>query len=422
MTKVHFETFGCVVNIADSEQMKGLLTEAEFEIIDNAEEADIIIINSCTIKGPIESKIIKRLEELKGGYKIIILAGCIAQSEPNRFKEYPLIGTKQTHNVVEIVEEALNNNVISAINLIELPPLDSPLIRKNPTIEIIPINRGCLGFCTFCKTKSARGKSQSYPIDQIINRARKGVKEGVKEIWLTSQDSACYGFDIKTNLPTLLNELVKIPGDYKIRVGMMNPDHLLKIQNELIESFKHDKIFKFLHLPIQSGNNKILKEMKRQYKVQDFEDQIDLFRIAIPKISIMTDIIVGFPGETVKEFSDTINCLRKISPDYTNVSKFWARPKTPAEKMKNQIDDAEIKRRSRITKEISQNISQLRHEIWFGWEGNIILTKKGDEENEWIGYTSNYNPVELKGDYQLGQKIRVKIVKTRIFSLKGEEI
>lgn len=420
MTKVHFETFGCAANIADSEQMAGLLKEAEFDIIDNAEDADIIIINSCTVKGPTESKIIKRLEELKDGYKIVILAGCIAQSEPKQFKEYPLIGTKQIHKVVEVVEEALHENTIQAINTTELPPLDLPVVRKNPVIEIIPINRGCLGYCTFCKTKSARGNLISYPVEEITNRAKKAVQEGVKEIWLTSQDTGCYGFDIDTNLPTLLKELVKIPGDYKIRVGMMNPDHLMKIQDELIEIYKHDKIFKFLHLPVQAGNNRVLEVMKRPYKVQDFDRQIQTFRLKIPEISIMTDIIVGFPTETPEEFFDTQTCLRRVSPEYTNVSKFWPRPNTPAERME-QVDGNERKRRSQIITEMSQNISKLKHEDWLGWEGNITLTKKGKEENEWVGFTPSYVQVAIEGNYELGQKIRVKVVKSQIYSLIGEE-
>ncbi|MAG61147.1 hypothetical protein CL619_05140 [archaeon] len=422
MTKIYFETFGCAANIADSEQMKGLLKEAEFIITDIEEEADIIIINSCTVKGPTESKIQKRFEELKDGYKIIILAGCIAQSDPKKYPEYPLIGTKQIHKVVEVVEEALNNNIVRAINVKEMPPLNLPLVRRNPVIEIIPINRGCLGFCSFCKTKSARGNLISYPIDQIVKRAQKAIQEGIKEIWLTSQDTGCYGFDINTNLPSLLNELVKIPGDYKIRVGMMNPDHLIKIQDPLIKIYQHPKIFKFLHLPIQAGNNRVLELMKRQYEVQNFLKQVQTFRLAIPEISIMTDIIVGFPTETPEEFFDTQTCLRKTSPDYTNVSKFWARPNTSAERIKDKVEGSEIKRRSQIITEISQNISRLKHEKWLGWEGNIHLTKKGKEADQWIGFTLSYNQVVVNGEYKLGQKIRVKVVKTRIFSLVGEEI
>ncbi len=419
MTKIYFETFGCAANTADTEQMMGQLKVADFEITKSEEQSDVVILNTCTVKGPTESKILKRIQELKDGYKIIIIAGCMAQSEPKQFQEFPLIGTKQIDKVVEVVEEALNDNIIRALNTNELPKLNLPILRKNPTIEIIPINRGCLGFCTFCKTKSARGNLQSYPVEQIKDRATKAVNEGVKEIWLTSQDTGCYGFDIKTNLPTLLNELVQIPGDFKIRVGMMNPDHLIKIQQQLIESYKNPKIFKFLHLPVQAGNNKVLEDMKRLYTVKDYEKQVASFRIAIPDISIMTDIIVGFPGESEEEFFDTITTLRNTSPEYTNVSKFWPRPNTPAMRMENKVEGKEIKRRSQVTTEISSNIARLQHEKWKGWEGEIIITKKG-KEGHWIGFTPSYNQVAVEGEYKLGDKIQVKIVKTSIFSLVGE--
>ena len=419
MTKIHFETFGCAANIADSEQMAGLLKAADFIITDSSEEADVIILNTCTVKNPTESKIIKRLNELKDGYKIVILAGCIAQSEPDRFKEFPIIGTKQIDKIVEVVEEALNNNIVRAIATDQMPSLNLPVVRKNPVVEIIPINRGCLGFCSFCKTKSARGNLQSYPTDQIVNRAQKAVNEGVKEIWLTSQDTGCYGFDIKTDLPTLLEQLIRIPGDFKIRVGMMNPDHLPKIQNRLIKIYKNSKIFKFLHLPVQAGNDKVLKDMKRLYTVEQFQEQVASFRQAIPEISIMTDIIVGFPGESPEQFFETITCLRTAQCEYTNVSKFWPRPNTPAARIKNTVAGHEIKRRSQVITEVAQNIARLQHEKWHGWQGEIVLSKKGKEEGHFIGYTPSYTQIAVIGDYKLGQKITVKVTKTGIFSCFG---
>ena len=422
MTKVHFETFGCAANIADSEQMAGLLKKADFQIIDNAEEADVIVLNTCTVKGPTESKILKRLQELKDGYKIVILAGCIAQSEPDRFKEFPIIGTKQIDKIVEVVEEALNNNIVRAIATNEMPALDLPVVRRNPVVEIIPINRGCLGFCTFCKTKSARGNLQSYPVEQIVTRAAKAVTEGVREIWLTSQDTGCYGFDIDTDLPTLLEKLIKIPGDFRIRVGMMNPDHMPKIQDRLIQIYKHPKIFKFLHLPVQAGNNKVLQDMKRLYTVEDFLAQVAAFRQEVPEISLMTDIIVGFPGETAEEFFDTITCLRKAQCEYSNVSKFWPRPNTPAARMENTVDGKEIKRRSQVITEVSQNIAQVQHEKWLGWEGKVTLTKKGKEQGHFVGFTPSYTQVAVVGNYKLGQTISIKITRTGIFSCVGEDI
>ena len=420
MTKVYFETFGCSANVADSEQMAGLLTEAQFEIVNQEELADVIIINSCTVKGPTESAIMRRLEELKDGYKIVIIAGCMAQADSKKLEGYSLIGTNQIHRVVEVVEEALHDNVIRAVSMNDRPPLNTPLVRKNPFIDIIPINRGCLGFCTFCKTKSARGNLISYPVEEIVQRAQKAVKEGVKEIWLTSQDTGCYGFDIDTDLPTLLEQLVSIPGNFKIRIGMMNPDYMPKIQKRLIEFYKHPKVFKFLHLPLQAGDNTVLENMKRMYTVEQYLEQIEAFKKEVPGMNFMTDIIVGFPGESEEQFFKTLNVVRQTSPDSINISRFWPRPNTPAERMKDKVPGDEIKRRSRVLTDIFHNISRLQNEKWVGWSGPIIIDDKGKRENQWVGRNDSYKQILITGNYKLGDVIDVKIVRSDTFSLIAE--
>ncbi len=424
MVKVAFETVGCSANYADSEQMAGLLQEADFEITEDIEQADIVVINTCTVKGPTETKFFKRLAELKDGYKQVVIAGCIAQSDKKdpRLKGYPLIGTKQIHKVVEVLEEALNDNIVRETATNELPPLNTPIVRKNPIVEIIPISRGCLGYCSFCKTKSARGNLVSYPVKDIVQRAEKAIGEGVKEIWLTSQDTGCYGFDIETDLPALLEELVKLPGKFKIRIGMMNPDHMNKIQDRLIEVYKNRKIFKFLHLPVQTGDDEVLTNMKRHYTVKEYKNQIRAFKAAMPLITIMTDVIVGFPGETEEQYWNTLTLVRETSPDAINISRFWPRPNTPAEQMEDRIQGDEIKRRSKVLTEIFHNIALLQNERWRDWQGPIIIDEKGKNPKEWIGRNESYKQVIVHGDYKLGQVIKIKINKVDRFALLAKEI
>jgi threonylcarbamoyladenosine tRNA methylthiotransferase CDKAL1 len=248
MTKFFIETYGCSHNFSDSEQMAGLLQEAKFNPVENIEDSDIIIINTCTVKGPTETAFFKRLDEIKQNnpYKIIIISGCIPQTDPEKLENYTLIGTKALHHIVQVVEEALNDNIVKMLQAGEKPPLNLPKIRKNQIVEIIPISRGCLSACTFCKTKSARGNLDSYTIDEIMEVARRAIMQGVKEIWLTSEDNFCYGFDINTNLPNLLKEIIKIPGFFRVRIGMGNPVHLKKIKDELFLLLNHEKIFKYL--------------------------------------------------------------------------------------------------------------------------------------------------------------------------------
>ncbi|MEK6900417.1 MAG: tRNA (N(6)-L-threonylcarbamoyladenosine(37)-C(2))-methylthiotransferase [Nanoarchaeota archaeon] len=423
MTTFFIQTSGCAANQADSEQMAGLLKEAKFVPVETIEEADIVIFNTCTVKTPSETGFFAQLEQFKAEhpYKILVIAGCIPQTDRQRLKDLSLVGTKQIHNIVQVVEEALHENVLQLLNNDEMPPLNLPRIRKNPIIEILPINRGCLGACTFCKTKKARGALVSYPIEEIVMVAKKAVDEGVKQIWLTSQDTFCYGFDIGTDLPLLLEKLVQIPGDFKIRIGMGNPDHMPKIGSRLVELYKNPKIFKFLHLPLQAGHDETLKAMKRRYTVQEFIDTIDQFRKEIPEINIMTDIIVGYPTETEDHYWGTLQAVRRTTPDSINISRFWPRPGTPAAEL-TELPGEEVKRRSRVLTDIFHNISKLQNERWRDWEGEMMIDEKGRELRQWIGRNDSYKQIIVEGDHKIGDKIKVRIVKAETFDLRGKQV
>ncbi len=421
MTRIYIETAGCSHNFADSEQMAGLLKEAKFQIIKEIEDADVVIFNTCLVKTPTENAFYKRLEEVKEKYpyKIIIIAGCIPQTNRKKLKEYSLVGTKQIHNIVEVVEEALNDNIVHALETGDMPPLNLPRVRKNPVVSIIPISRGCLGACSFCKTKAARGNLVSYPIEDIRNEVLLSLRDDIKEIWLTSQDTGCYGFDIDTNLAKLLKVLVNLPGQFKIRIGMMNPNHLIKFKEEFLEVFSSNKIFKFVHLPVQSGSDEVLKFMNRKYKVKQFKSLVQEIKDNFPRVTVATDVIIGFPGETDEQHWDTLNLLRGLSPEVVNLSKYWPRPKTKAAEMK-PLPTEVVKHRSKIISDICKNISRIKNERWLNWEGEIIVDEKGKEAGQWIGRNSSYKPVIVRGDFKLGQVIKIKVVKAADWDLRGE--
>ncbi|MBT5739875.1 tRNA (N(6)-L-threonylcarbamoyladenosine(37)-C(2))-methylthiotransferase [Candidatus Woesearchaeota archaeon] len=423
MTSVYFLTQGCSANRADTEQMQGLLLESDFTIENNLEDADIVVFNTCTVKTPSESSFFTKLDEIKKQYpyKIIVIAGCIAQADRKRLKDYCLIGTRQIQSIVEVIEEALNDNIVHALETGEMPPLSLPKVRKNPVVEIIPIGRGCLSACTFCKTKQARGNLQSYSIEDIVSVARKGIQEGVKEIWLTSQDTFCYGFDLDTDLSELLKELINIPGNFKIRVGMGNPVHLKKIKDSLFPLMANEKVFRFLHIPAQVGSTKVLKEMLRGNTNEEYLAIIEELKTMIPDITLATDIIVGYPTETEDDYWETLQLLRKITPDVVNISKFWSRPGTSAAKLE-ELPQEEVKRRAKVVTDIFHNISTLQNEKWRGWEGTIVIDEKGKFENQWVGRNYTYKPVIVEGSFKLGDTIDVKIVKTTMFDLRGEVV
>lgn len=421
MTTFCILTAGCAANQADSEQMAGLLKEAQFRPVNSLEEADLVIFNTCTVKTPSETNFFKELKQVRDNYpyKIVIVAGCIAQTNPHKLKEYALIGTKQIHRIVQVVEEALHDNLLKNLSNEENPPLSLPRVRKNPVIEILPVSRGCLGACTFCKTKKARGNLISYSIEEILKEAKKAIREGVKEIWLTSQDTFCYGFDQKTDLPALLAELVKLEGDFKIRIGMGNPDHLLKIKERLLPFYKHSKVFKFLHLPLQAGHDDVLRAMQRNYTVNDFLQLVEEFKKESPNLNLMTDLIVGYPCETDDHYWGTLEVVRKTTPDSVNISRFWPRPGTLAGELK-ELSGEILKHRSKVLADIFRNISQLNNEKMLGWEGEILIDEKN--EGQWVGRTDTYKPVYVYGDFKFGDLVKVKVFKATTFGLRGKVI
>jgi len=291
--------------------------------------------------------------------------------------------------------------------------------ERNPVIEIIPICEGCLGSpCSYCQVKKARGTLRSYPKEEIIEQAKAAVKDHIPEIWLTAQDTGCYGKDIDSSLPELLRELIEIKGDFKIRLGMCNPNHALEFLDELIEVYKSEKMFKFLHVPVQSGNDKILKSMKRKYKVEDFGYIVRRFREEIPEITIATDIICGFPGETEEQFQDSLDLIKETKPAVLNISRFWPRPGTVAEKMEDQLHGRDTKKRSSLLTDIAHNIFRMQNERWLNWKGEILIDEKGKDDS-WVGRNLAYKPVIVRGDYKLGDKINVRVNKVTSFDLRA---
>jgi len=241
--------------------------------------------------------------------------------------------------------------------------------------------------------------------------------EGCKEVWLTSTDNGCYGFDIGTDLPSLVNAVVEIPDDFMIRVGMMNPMYMPRIKEGLIESFDNDKVFKFLHIPVQSGSDKVLHDMKRGHTVGTFREIVKKAKERFGDFTISTDVIVGFPSETLEDFQKTVNLLDETRPDVVNLSRYSARPGTEAAEWK-QIDVAEVKRRSKVIFEQISKISIENNKKWIGWTGKVLFDEKIDEGIK--GRNFAYKPVFVRDEVDIGQSHTVEIIDVTINSLLGK--
>jgi MiaB/RimO family radical SAM methylthiotransferase len=214
-------------------------------------------------------------------------------------------------------------------------------------------------------------------------------------------------------LAELLEECCKVEERFFCRVGMMNPDHVVKMLGQLISVYRHEKIFKFLHLPVQSGDNEVLKNMNRRYTVEDFKRIVESFRKEIPEVTLSTDIICGFPGETQEAFQNTLRLVEETQPDIVNISKFYPRPNTPAARMK-QIDVNEVRERSRKLTDLVRKVSLSRNLRWVGWTGEILVDEKG-KGSSWIGRNYAYKPIVISSDGNLfGKFLFVKV--SRAFS------
>ncbi|RLI25358.1 MAG: MiaB/RimO family radical SAM methylthiotransferase, partial [Candidatus Hecatellales archaeon] len=294
--RVYLESFGCSANMADGERMLGCLEKAGFKTVSNPENAEVLIYNTCAVKGPTEDRMISLLKAAPKGKKLIV-AGCLPLINLERLRREVafdgIVGPAPTSEIVEAVERVLRGEKPVILRVKPKPEPDAPVKPLSPIRRIIVASYGCLGACSFCCVRFARGSLRSYSPEEVAAQVERAVKAGAKEIWLTSQDLSCYGLDLKSNLAELLERIVEVEGDFKVRVGMMNPNHLKPILGRVVKAFENPKIFKFVHIPVQSGSDRILRLMNRPYTSRDFEAIISAFRSRLQDLTVATDVICG---------------------------------------------------------------------------------------------------------------------------------
>jgi len=358
---IYIETYGCAASQSDSEIMNGILTKAEHNCKSTIDSADIILITTCDVKSVTEQKITDRAIMLSKKYpsKKLILVGCMVDNRIEKLRKLlPDASFVSTHRITEI-NKTIEQPGLTLLRNNQAPIAKTclPRVRKDSTIGIVQISEGCRGACTFCSTKLAKGTIRSFPMNTILKDISTLVTDSCTKIYLTSQDTAAYGYDTagKSLLPELLEKISQTPGNFQVRIGMMNPDNVISALTDLTKVYRSNKIMKFLHLPVQSGSNEILKAMNRHYNIDQFKKIISEFRKTYPEIVIWTDVIIGYPGESNDQFEATLQLLKDISPNYTNISRFAKREGTPSSKLK-QLDTQEMKRRTRICSELVQSL------------------------------------------------------------------
>ena len=419
MAKIWVESYGCSASFADAEMISGLIVNGGHTLADNSRDADLNLIVTCSVKDATANKMVNRIKRLKS--RPLVVAGCLAKAEPKSVEKFSpnasLLGPNSIGKTLQVID-----NTLLGKKKIELEDTDTtktglPKVRLNPIVGIVEIASGCMSECTFCQTKLARGDLQSYRLGDIVRQVSYEIKDGCKEIWLTSTDNGCYGLDIGTNLPELVSKVSDIPHEFMIRVGMMNPMYMPKIKSDLLKSFENDKVFKFLHVPVQSGSDKVLHEMKRGHTAGTFRDVVKRFRSKFPRFTISTDIIVGFPGETKQDFESTVELITETRPDVVNLSKYSQRPGTPAAE-RIQIPVAEVKNRSKELFDLINKIALENNQEWIGWSGMVLFDEQTD--NMVRGRNFAYKPVFVGESVKVGDKALVTINRATNHGLYGQ--
>jgi MiaB-like tRNA modifying enzyme len=415
LVKIFVEAHGCTQNYGEARLMTEALAGVGHRIVASERDADAHVLVTCTVVETTERKMIRRMTELAAYEKPLVVAGCMA--------------TAQRQRVLDAVPRARLLPARKWPQIVELLGAETVCGDRSAEIEsqsfgwhdaIVPIAQGCAGRCTYCITRVARGRVSSYPIEGIVAQVRKRVDQGAREIKLTGQDTAAYGLDAGTDLPALLRAFDQIPGEFRVRVGMADPLTVYPIRHDLVDAYRSERIFKFLHLPVQSGDDEILEAMRRDYSVAEFEDIVRAFRIAFPRMTLSTDVIVGFPGETEGQFDRTIELIRRTRPDIVNVTRFSARTGTPAASLPNGIGIVgwRVKERSRRLTRLRFEIARDVHRTFVGEEVDVLVTEPGKGTTV-LARTPEYRQVVLQGPLPLGEFVRVRIEEARATDLRG---
>ncbi|HIP65888.1 MAG TPA: tRNA (N(6)-L-threonylcarbamoyladenosine(37)-C(2))-methylthiotransferase [Pyrodictium sp.] len=427
MPSVYIETYGCSLNHADTALAKTVLAKRGYTFTDNPEDADVIIVNTCTVRMDSEErmkKVIRRLREiaLKNNARLIV-AGCMAAAQPFTVKrvapEAVLVSPSNMHLIWRAVEEGVD--LLREPEEAKTRVMPEPKYAMRGKIAEVPLVDGCLGNCSFCITRVARRHVYSRPPKLVLEYVRKLVSHGVVEIRLTGQDTAVYGIDIagKRLLPDLVRDIVELDGDFMVRIGMMSPDQLQPILDEIVDVLKHPKVYKFLHIPVQSGDDRVLKIMGRRYTVDDVREIVKYVRSRIPGITIATDIIVGHPGEDEEAFENTLKLLEELRFERVHLAQYTPRPRTIAAAMP-QVPDPVKKERSKKAMAVIERIGFEEHSRLVGSRARVLVVGPA-ERGGLEGRLYNYVQVILHEKVEPGWH-EVEIVEATWYDVRGKII
>ena len=436
MSKKHvkFLTYGCQMNFSDAERMEGELAKLGYQSVEEMDQADLIIINTCCVRETAEDKVYGKIGEIKALKRrkpdlILGITGCMAQKEGEKLiKRAPhidfVLGTNKIHEVVSTIQklEAANVKHVVDTEMRESEMPEDVAIQRNTALSAwIPIMYGCNNFCTYCIVPYVRGQERSRLPEDIVREVQEAVAQGYKEVTLLGQNVNSYGKDHqKATFAQLLEMVDQVEGIQRVRYMTSHPKDL---SNEVIEVIKNSKhICRHFHLPVQYGSNRILKAMNRVYTVEQYRDLVASIRAAVPEASLTTDLIVGFPGETEEDFQQLMAFIEEIRYDQAYTFIYSKRSGTPAAEMDNQVEDAVKHQRLNRLMELQNSISLEINQQLVGRTLEVMVEGPSHtDETVWNGRTDTNKLVlwQYTGKEKPGDLVKVKIQQAQTWILKG---
>ncbi len=396
MTSVCVKTYGCSLNQSESEELIHQLVG--YRVVNSASDSHVVVLNTCMVIEATERKILKRIEALYSqlGHQTLIVSGCMVKPLGDRLRfMFPELQVMPIDRVAPYIFAHFSCE----------PDATS---RYNVTARV-KIAQGCQGSCSYCVVKLIKGSIKSRSVEVITRDVEHRLQHGAKQVFLTAQDGGAYGLDKGYRLPELIEALSELKYDFRLRVGMMNVSSVNDIVEDLLRAFKHPKVYKFLHLPVQSGSDRVLELMERGYTISDFKRIVERFRRACRDITLSTDFIVGFPTETVGDFQASLQLLREIRPLKVNITRFSKRKGTSAFFLEPVV--------GRLAKERSRMLTIDHHRI--AYEQNCLslgkiysaLAVELGKNGSTILYNDNYRPIVVARKLTLGVRYAVLITK-----------
>lgn len=408
MVSIYIETYGCTLSHSESEGIRHAL--GEHALVEKPEDAQVIVLNTCIVTETTERKILKRIDVLcdKLDDRALIVTGCaINVLSADVWMRYPKATVVESRLVVPFVKSHFERDGVARHSC-----------GQNNVTTRIKIAQGCQGQCSYCIVRLARGQTQSRSLEAIEREIELQIQHGARQVFLAAQDAGVYGIDIGSSLPELINALCGLKYDFKLRVGMMNVTSMHDIVSDLLCAFEDPKVYKFLHVPVQSGSNRILRLMERGHTVLDFKRYVSAFRRRFREVTISTDFIVGFPTETDDDFQATVKLLHRTKPVKVNITRFSPRLGTSAASLE-PVTSRIVKDRSRILTTEHHRVAYQQNSTLVGRTCNAFAAERG-KNGSTILYNDNYRPIVIPQMLPLGTSYAVKVTQAMPAYLLGD--